>query len=296
MDHRARSKREAEVIPTRPIAARLKEASYLGCCDDRDESGIRQSRYDDANERTARRRQVARRPTPAEPLYRSGIKLTLLSLVFYLATAPAAALAYGDGVAAWCTGTCRGGGGTYCTGSATAACQKQFDTCATGMSAFMGAGSDGSGWNVAKCQWTTWQHDGPPNGTVLPSNVFYQCLSGYVRIADGRCVALEEQNRPERPPCRSPAGSNASPTTPYPINLLNGSKLLTATDFETADGRLQVRRSYRSAGVGKSEAYYGNQAGLGQGWRFDFGPRARHPHELRQRAERDRALARRLAL
>ncbi|HYD50731.1 MAG TPA: DUF6531 domain-containing protein [Terriglobales bacterium] len=142
----------------------------------------------------------------------------------------------------------------------------QFRDCATGGSKFRGSVPYGT-WTY-HCRWTTY----PDGGTVHPSIVTYHCESGYIKAPGGKCIKLEEANRSERAECRSPGGSNANPTTPNPINLLTGTKVLSATDFKTADGRLVVSRSYRSQSVGKAEAAYREIVGLGTGWHFDFMP------------------------
>jgi len=141
-----------------------------------------------------------------------------------------------------------------------------YAACTNTKNCCFGGASATSSYSVAKCKWLT-----SPGG-IYPGSVSFACPIGYMRIPPGRCIKNDEAEDNERPPCRSPGGSNASPATPNPISLLTGSKLLSATDFETADGLLRVSRSYRSTPMGRVEVALYPPVGMGSGWRLDLLP------------------------
>lgn len=176
-----------------------------------------------------------------------------------------AAQSRAEGRGSWCAGQC-GGDPPVCTSSAAGACYSQYLSCGNSHNDHFGGARPTSNWAAAKCSWAT-----RPGG-VYPGAVTFVCESGYIKAPPGRCVKADELDENERPPCRSRAGSLASPATPNPISLLTGSKLLHAVDFETADGLLSVSRSYRSTPFGRAEIVLYEPAGLGSGWRFDFLP------------------------
>ncbi|MBI5503767.1 MAG: hypothetical protein HY899_03125, partial [Deltaproteobacteria bacterium] len=178
---------------------------------------------------------------------------------------PARSMAVEEAAGKWCAGLCHGEGPS-CGPSALEGCLAQFASCANSHNSGPVGVRPSSGWAYQDCIWIT-----APGG-IWPGGVTYACPSGYLKLAVGRCVALDELEENERPPCREPAGSGASPSTPNPISLLTGSKLLRAVDFETADGLLRVSRSYRSTPAGRAEIVLHEGAGLGSLWRFDFLP------------------------
>lgn len=120
-------------------------------------------------------------------------------------------------------------------------------------------------WYVKDCRWTGAYTAGQP--------VTWDCYNGtygYSRRPFFQCSV--DPDRRERPQCQQPAGALANASTPNPINLLTGSKLLRATDFETSDGLLRVRRAYRSLAAGEAAVSAWPPVGLGLGWRFEFMP------------------------
>jgi RHS repeat-associated protein len=123
-------------------------------------------------------------------------------------------------------------------------------------------------WDKYNCEWIRvgWLGGGGP----LPGSTTFECPSGYTKKALYRCV--KDENQRERPQCQDPESGQANPATPNPINLLTGSKLLTATDYETEDGLFRVRRYYRSTPSTNASVAVQHPAGLSLGWRFEFMP------------------------
>ncbi len=126
-------------------------------------------------------------------------------------------------------------------------------------------------WNWASyhCDWEKWCYGEAGICGVENNSTSYKCFSGRSPNPIEDCSIDEE---PEEPECREPGGSNISPHTPFPINVLSGSKRLHVTDFETADSLLAVRRSYNSRPSPQALAISREPLGLGKKWRFDFLP------------------------
>jgi RHS repeat-associated protein len=133
-------------------------------------------------------------------------------------------------------------------------------------------------WTHADCKWTSYQWLCPQEtgggfacNTLLPSWVQLICASGYTKTVDGHC-RLNPQ--PECVPCSKKAG-RIEPTVGNPVLLRTGAKLVTATDYESADGQFRIGRHYRSFQVGgQIDGVILPRSlprGLVGGWNFDFG-------------------------
>ncbi|MDX8525898.1 RHS repeat-associated core domain-containing protein [Mesorhizobium sp. MSK_1335] len=136
-----------------------------------------------------------------------------------------------------------------------------------GWSRFIGAFPDvGSGPGTKACSWTSFQylctqetgHYTLSCGTSLPGLVFFGCNSGYDQTPDGRCIL---NNPPQRPRCE---------TVGNPIDVSSGAKLLSATDFATADGRFRIGRNYNSFQGGRTFSQRSLPLGSAVGWQFNF--------------------------
>ena len=170
-----------------------------------------------------------------------------------------------------------GPGGTY--HSAREACYWQwlkFGHSAVD-SRFIGAVPWSNDWTRADCKWTTWQYLCPQEtggginscGTILPSWVEFTCEPGYSKAIGNHCQRTPYFN-PVRKLCSWNNGGRRDPSTPFPIQLENGSKALAALDFETADGLFTIGRHYRSLPAGYSVGARSLLRGLAAGWAFDF--------------------------
>ncbi|MBT2135787.1 RHS repeat protein [Croceibacterium sp. LX-88] len=148
-----------------------------------------------------------------------------------------------------------------------------------GASRFIGARPHEDNWTIATCKWTSFQYLCPQEkpgsgiggcGTVLPSNVYFSCASGYTPTVDGHCRA----DPPVEQPCICDADGRTNPTVGNPIVLSTGAKFLTARDYETADGDFRIGRHYRSFQVGRPidgrALPRSLPRGLTGGWNFDF--------------------------
>ncbi|MEO4001727.1 RHS repeat-associated core domain-containing protein [Mesorhizobium sp. CAU 1732] len=185
---------------------------------------------------------------------------------------PVSAQAEGEGVLGW-----RWDGVYY--PSAEEACRAQWEWAGmnNGYSRFIGAFPYGNSWTSQECSWTSFQYlcrqetgGGLLNcWTVLPAAVSFSCESGYTRTAIGRCVKPEDL-RPERPPVCYNNGGNSNDTTNNPVILGTGAKVMSALDYESADGRFRIGRNYRSIPVGATTSYRDYPLGLARGWQFDF--------------------------
>jgi RHS repeat-associated protein len=99
---------------------------------------------------------------------------------------------------------------------------------------------------------------------ILPNSVGLHCAAGYTPVSEDRCVMAPVR---ENCPCTPQGG----PTAGDPILLSSGSLLEDQTDFATADGRLSVKRHYRSTPQ-RWHSLIMHRALLGQsnGWGFNF--------------------------
>lgn len=196
------------------------------------------------------------------------------SSVILLATIaiPFSAQAAGDGVLGW-------GWLSNYYGSADEACRAQWEWAGmnNGKSRFVGAFDRPDSWSSKDCKWTSWQWLAPQEtgcgvfscGTTLPAFVSFACQPGYTAVAVGRCVKPEDL-RPERPPACYNNGGNSNPSTDNPVILSTGSKVLHATDYQSADGKFKITRNYRSVPGGYTTSLKNYPLGLAKGWQFDF--------------------------
>jgi RHS repeat-associated protein len=104
------------------------------------------------------------------------------------------------------------------------------------------------GGRFAACNWLT--HSG--SGTILPAIAVAYCPAPFILVDPGFCGGT---NRPReaRPQCdcvdgAAPPGGSPSPTVGNPIALNHGAKVDAETDYESADGRFVVERTYYSVG------------------------------------------------
>lgn len=186
------------------------------------------------------------------------------------ATFPAKAA--GEGVLGW------GWMGNFYP-SADEACRAQWEWGGmnNGRSRFIGAFDRATTWSTKDCEWTRFQWLAPQEtgcgvfscGTVIPAFVSFACESGYTAAAIGRCVKPEDL-RPERPPACYNNGGNSNPSTNNPVILSTGAKVLSAVDYESADGLFRISRNYRSIPAGFTTSYREYPVGLARGWQFDF--------------------------
>ena len=143
-----------------------------------------------------------------------------------------------------------------------------------------------------KCLWTQAQYlcpeetPGQPGGcgTTWPGYAVLDCDDGYVRTSDEKCEVDPQAQRPPSGVCEAPSAENSNsspaaspsdgarpnPTTPRPIVLSTGAKLLAATDFMSSDGRFQIGRNYRSSVGGANTSIRQFPLGLAKGWQFNF--------------------------
>jgi RHS repeat-associated protein len=89
----------------------------------------------------------------------------------------------------------------------------------------------------------------------FPSSVYFQCDSSttpyVIAYPPGFCRV---DDNTYKPPCNCNGGA-ASPTTPYPINLITGAKRFFDMDFESADGALVVNRTFVSIPFGQLRSF-----------------------------------------
>jgi RHS repeat-associated protein len=136
-------------------------------------------------------------------------------------------------------------------GSAQEACKIQHESF-NPLATFVGAVGDGEA--VRECRWIRYLDGGPVgSNTTLGTNVFLACPGDNYVVRDGLCV-LQHMKRPFI--CNDACGNKAQATSPDinigdPININSGLKVLTETDYETADGLFSADRQYVSRkGVG----------------------------------------------
>jgi RHS repeat-associated protein len=131
--------------------------------------------------------------------------------------------------------------------------------------------------NRMNCLWTQFQYLCPEEagggisscGTTSPGYVERGCAAGYSAIASKYCAKAPV---PERG-CSEKGNNNGAQENPAvgnPFILSTGCKILRAEDYATADGQLEVSRSYRSLPIGASESFRTQQLGLAGNWAFDF--------------------------
>lgn len=156
--------------------------------------------------------------------------------------------------------------------SAREACYAQWDRFMSGgQSRFIGAIPTENA-NLQNCSWTLYQwlcHEETGGGisgcgTLWPNYVELNCASGYTPAFGAYCI---KDPIPERETCTE---ATANPTVGNPIVLATGSKIVTATDFATSDGKFVISRSYRSLpGASVGAKFFPRN--LGGNWNFDFG-------------------------
>ena len=160
--------------------------------------------------------------------------------------------------------------------TAEAACKAQWlKFNAKRNSRFIGA-LPSSNPDRATCSWTRYQYLCPAEtgggisgcGTVIPSYVERLCASGYKSVLGRYCVKIDEA-QPERP-CNCNNDAQVNPAIGNPFILSTGSKILHEEDYATADGQLDISRTYRSLPIGASVSTRIQQLGLASNWAFDF--------------------------
>lgn len=87
------------------------------------------------------------------------------------------------------------------------------------------------------------------------------CEAGSI-LQGGQCVATDA---PKASPCEV---GTVSPSAGNPIDLISGIKYQSFVDFSTADGRMNISRSYASRRSGTRSTFAASSE-LGQGWSFD---------------------------
>jgi RHS repeat-associated protein len=208
----------------------------------------------------------------------------LRSLFFWLAVAVfglgasinSARAQMADGDLGWTTA---GAAGSFPTAESACRAQWQAYQGTSPKSRFIGAFPTGNP-NGAQCSWTSFQYlcpaenVGGPNGinscgTILPSLVFRTCAAGYTAVL-GKYCAKDEDRVPERGCGASNNGAQTNPAVGHPFILSTGCKILHDEDYATADGELEVGRTYRSLPVGASVSARALPLGLASNWAFDF--------------------------
>jgi RHS repeat-associated protein len=129
--------------------------------------------------------------------------------------------------------------------------------------------------NRMNCLWTQFQYLCPEEtgqgisgcGTTSPGYVERGCAAGYSAVASKYCAKAPV---PERGCGASNNGGQENPAVGNPFILSTGCKILRDEDYATADGQLEVSRSYRSLPIGASESFRTQQLGLAGNWTFDF--------------------------
>ncbi len=180
-----------------------------------------------------------------------------------------------DGVIGWTSAP--GPAGAW--GTANEACEAQWKKFMdNGYSRYLGATPDPNDWTTASCDWTRYQYLCPQEtgagfgcGTILPNGVRFSCATGYTPTVDGHC----RQNPAVERKCNCPDAGTANPTTPNPIVLSTGAKVLEAEDYASADSQFRIGRKYRSFQVGRpidgKILPRSLPRGLIGGWNFEFG-------------------------
>jgi len=135
-------------------------------------------------------------------------------------------------------------------GSAEEACRIQhqsFNPLATYI------GVEGDGELVRGCKWIRYLDGGPVGSNpTLGTAVYFECPYGYY-VRGGLCILGHVK---PSIPCDDGCGAQAQSASPKinvadPISINSGLKVLSETDYETADGLLSVDRQYSSSlGVG----------------------------------------------
>ena len=203
----------------------------------------------------------------------------LFPLLIFVVGAQSVKAQVGDGVVGW--SSLLGN-----KGSAEEACRANYDwsqTAVGGGSVFIryiGVEPGSETATSAGCLWTysgylCFEEGGGAFSCTFPAPVgtTFSCASGYVVAGNSRCLPANESTPASGPGCPDNRndGGTASPATPRPISILDGAKLLDATDYRTDDPRFAIRRFYRSIPQKiDSFANYRNALGLTGGWRFDF--------------------------
>lgn len=126
-------------------------------------------------------------------------------------------------------------------------------------------------WDFYQCDWTT-HVDGDypvsfPQGTPLQCRHDGQGSTYSVKLVyPGVCVPLFDPDTP-RPACSYNDGATPNPMVGDPIVLSSGSLYERRVDFEDADRRLTLSRTYRSRWGFDAHSV---QLGAGDLWRFNF--------------------------
>src|SRR5207302_1091980 len=108
-----------------------------------------------------------------------------------------------------------------------------------GFSRYIGAFPNADNWSQVDCDWTRYQWLCPQEhpgvgfgcGTIIPASVSLTCAGGYIATQDGHC-RLDPQ---VEQPCNCKKDGKRNPTTPHPIVISSGAKVLEAEDYASAD-------------------------------------------------------------
>lgn len=152
------------------------------------------------------------------------------------------AQSFGDGVKGWRTPPPPPSGGLSYFGTATAACQWQYDYYKPPpptTSTLFGYKDTQYYWSVKQCDWAPY--------TAYPATVAFECDVGYVAIEPGRCI---KDNIPTASTSSVNNGALPNPMTCGPIEIVTGSKIFKRQDFATVDGALSIGRWFTSGGYG----------------------------------------------
>jgi RHS repeat-associated protein len=130
----------------------------------------------------------------------------------------------------------------------------------------------GGYWWQGLCSWPFSPGWSDPTGIELDcvdanGNIDYSA----VRVPPGECIGQYEPDV-SRSSCTYNEGGTPNPTAGDPVILATGSLFEQVTDYADADGRLSIKRTYRSRAGSTSPSYspYAFPFGAGDLWRFSF--------------------------
>jgi len=177
-------------------------------------------------------------------ILRASVRSLLFSLAFLSAAlvgnliAPSASHAQTvswsapTGTLGWCTVV--GPGASECFGDPQSACVKQFTV--YGWPGNSPGYKPYVSWNTRLCTWNM------RLGASAPTAIYWQCASGWTAEAPGRCV----QQNFRLLHCSANSGGTPNPSTPFPIDVLTGSKHFDREDFATADRSIVLARTFET--------------------------------------------------
>lgn len=192
------------------------------------------------------------------------VAFIVAALSFLLSAPSAKAVTYTPPASTkgWCTAVAPG---TEQCGFADpqSACDKQHQV--YGGPGALRVYSNATKWYLKLCNWKS------VFGYSSSTYVTFECQSGYSGIAPSYCVAANDAFPKADCGCSASKGAVPTPTTPHPINIIDGSKGFTAADFTLADGGLAITRHFESrpAGDGGGNSLIRFPLGFAN-WRYGF--------------------------